>query len=165
MSLIDFFLNSNSDVIQYETIEVYHPNFSKTHRLVRNSTKNITVTLETSAVVTFESASLNITRANSFDNLDNHLKIDMNDLGEIVPLELDLVTSANGFSIKPTLTYRVYRSDNLTSVLDGPYVYEITSFNQTVDGCNFEAKPPALNVSKTGKIYSIKDFPGLGSFI
>lgn len=165
MSLIDFFLNSNSDVIQYETLEISHPNFSKVYRLNRNGPNQLTVTLETAAVVTFDRYPLIISNSGSFDNLDNSLKIELGDLGEIVPLELDLVKINNGFLTKPTLTYRVYRSDDLSSPLYGPIVFEITAFNQTASGSNFEAKPPALNITKTGAIYSIDNFPGLGAFV
>lgn len=165
MSQIDYFLNSKSDVIQYETLEISHPNFSKIYRMNRNGPKQLTVTLETSAVVTFERYPLIISKSNSFSNLDNSLRIELGDLGEIVPIELDLIKTANGFLTKPILTYRVYRSDDLTSPLEGPIVFEITSFNQIVGGSNFEAKPPSLNVTKTGKIYSIENFPGLGAFI
>lgn len=165
MSLTSFFLNSRADVIQYETLEIYHPNFSQTYRLVRNAVKGLTATLETAAVVTFDYRPLNISLVSSFDSLDNSLKIELGDLGEIVPIELDLVKIADGFLTKPILTYRVYRSDELTTPLYGPFVYEITTFNQTVNGCNFEAKPPALNVTKTGIIYSIADFPALEAFV
>lgn len=165
MSTADFFFNTKSDVIQYETLEIYHPNFSQIYYLVRNSSKNITVTLENSSVVTFIPRPLNISQSASFDNLDNSLKIELGDLGEIVPLELDLVKLANGFLTKPTIKYRVYRSDNLNYPIYGPFTYEITTFNRITNGTSFEAKAPSLNVTKTGKIYSIANFPGLGSFV
>lgn len=165
MSLASFFFDSRSDVIQYETLEIYHPNFTKTYRLVRNAVRGLTATLETGSSVTFEYQPLNITKAGSYDSLDNSLKIELGDLGSIIPIEMDAVKAATGFATKPTVKYRVFRSDDLSAPVYGPILYYVSTFNQNSIGCAFEATPPQLNVSKTGTIYSITDFPGLAAFI
>jgi hypothetical protein len=85
----------------------------------------------------------------------------MGDLGEIIPMELDLVEQADGFLTKPTLKYRNFRSDDLENVLYGPVTLEIKTFSFNREGCLFEAKAPSLNVSKTGEIYSLDRFPML----
>jgi hypothetical protein len=162
--LSDFFLNSKSTIIQYETLEISHPNFSKVYRLIRNASRGLTATLENAVQVTFDYYPLNITPTGSYDNLDNAIRIELGDLGTTIPQELDLITTANGFNIKPIVKYRVFRSDDLTSPLDGPFIYEINTFTFNEKGCLFEAKAPSLNINKTGEIYTISRFPGLAAF-
>jgi hypothetical protein len=163
--LSDFFLNSKSTVIQYETLEISHPNFSKVYWLVRNASRGLTATIETNEIINFEYYPLNLTPTGSYDHLDNSIKIEMGDLGTVIPQELDLISKANGFLIKPIVKYRVFRSDDLNLPLDGPYVYQISTFTFNEKGCIFEAKAPSLNVLRTGEIYTIERFPGLVAFV
>jgi len=157
----EYFLNSSSAIVQLELIEIIHPNFSKTYRIVRNATLGITVKLEDGNYYTFNYCPLQVSLSNEQNNLDQTITIQLGDLGEIVPLELDNVNAANGFGIKPILKYRTYRSDDLDNVLNGPFILEIKTFSFTRDGANFEAKAPSLNINKTGEMYSIDRFPML----
>lgn len=157
----EFFLNCKTNVIQLELVEIYHPNFSKIYYLVRNATDGVTVKLEDGLNYFFQYCPLKISLANEKDDLDQIIKIQMGDLGEIIPMELDLVEQADGFLTKPTLKYRNFRSDDLENVLYGPVTLEIKTFSFNREGCLFEAKAPSLNVSKTGEIYSLDRFPML----
>lgn len=157
----EYFLNSSSSVVQLELLEIAHPNFSKTYRLVRNNTKGVRVKLEDGIFYDFEYAPIRISLSNEKNDLDQIIKIDLGDLGEIIPTELDLIETANSYSIKPSLKYRTFRSDDLETVLYGPLILEIKSFSFTREGSTFEAKAPSLNISKTGEIYSLDRFPML----
>jgi hypothetical protein len=157
----EFFLKSKSSVVQLELLEISHPNFSKIYYLVRNATNGVTVTLEDTSVHTFDYCPMKTSLSNDLDDLDQIIKIQLGDLGEIVPNELDLVEAANGFGIKPTLKYRTFRSDDLLNVLYGPIVLEIKQFTFNKQGALFEAKAPSLNINKTGEIYAIDRFPML----
>lgn len=157
----EYFLNSSSSVVQLELLEIAHPNFSKTYRLVRNNTKGVRVKLEDGIFYDFEYAPLRISLSNEKDDLDQIVKIDLGDLGEIVQTELDLIEAANSYSIKPSLKYRTFRSDDLETVLYGPLILEIKSFSFTREGSTFEAKAPSLNINKTGEVYSLDRFPML----
>lgn len=161
----EFFLNSQSDVIQFECIELSHPNFSKVYRIVRNSIEPITVTLETSVSATFEYYPLRITPSETSDNLDYSIEVEFGDVGEVVPEEIELVIAANGFGTKPTFKYRTYRSDNLASPLYGPLVLEIQTFAMNRTGATFEARAPRANINATGKVYAIDKFPSLRAFL
>jgi len=157
----EFFLNCKASVIQFELIEIFHPNFSKTYRLVRNAVEGVTVKLEDSLNYFFEYAPLKISLANEQDNLDQIIKIQLGDLGEIIPKELGLVEIADGFSIKPVVKFRTFKSSDLDNVLYGPLVLEIKNFTFTREGSVFEVKAPSLNISKTGEIFSLERFPML----
>lgn len=156
-----YFLNSKSSVVQLELIEISHPNFSKTYRIVRNATKGIRVKLEDGLYYDFEYAPLRISLSNEKSDLEQVIKIDVGDLGEILPIELDRIKANSAFSIKPTVKYRTFRSDDLDNVMYGPLVLEIKSISFNSDGASFDAKAPSLNISKTGEIYSINRFPML----
>lgn len=157
----EFFLKTASRVVQLECLEIYHPNFSKVYRLVRNATLGVAVRYEDGVVYQHDYYPLKSTHQGSRGDLDQGIQVNLGDLGEVVPLELDAVRAANGFSVKPTLKYRTFRSDDLNNVLYGPIVLEITTFSSNKEGTTFEAKAPVLSSNKTGEIYSLDRFQGL----
>lgn len=161
----EYFLKSKSSTVAFETFEIYHPNFTQTWRIVRNSVDGLTATTEESEEVFFSYYPCRIENAGVRDDLDQSIKIVMGDLGEILPVEIDEISSANAFHIKPTVKYRVFRSDNLTQPMFGPVLLEIANFAFNREGATFEAKAPSLNVFKTGEIYSLDRFPTLRGFL
>ena len=161
----EFFLKSKSSVVQLETLEISHPDFTKIYRIVRNAIEGVTVTLETSQSAKFDYYPLQIENAGIRDDLDQAIKINLGDLGDVLPKELDEVSSNNGFGIKPTVVYRTYRSDDLSRPLFGPVALEVSSFAFNREGSTFEAKAPSLNISKTGEAYKLDRFPMLRGFL
>lgn len=161
----EFFLNSVSSIVQLELLEISHPNFTQTYRIVRNSRTAVTVTLETSASAVFSYYPLRITSIGARTDLDAGFQIDVGDLGEVLPQELDAVAAANGWNTKPTVKYRTYRSDDLTAPLFGPLTLEVTTFTFTKDGASFEARAPSLNMNRTGEVYDLTRFPTLRGFL
>ena len=161
----EFFLASKSSIVQLELLEISHPNFTTTYRIVRNAVDGVTVTLENGTSAAFSYYPLRITGIGTRDNLDYGLKIDLGDLGEVLPVELDEVASNNGYGIKPTVRYWTYRSDDLSTPLFGPITLEIKSFNFNREGSSFEARAPSLNINKTGELYKIDRFPMLRGFL
>jgi hypothetical protein len=161
----EYFLNSSSTIVQLELLEVSHPDFTQTYRVVRNALAGVTVTIETGASYFFTYYPLRITAKTSRDTLDYVIGIELGDLGEIIPTEIDSVRLGDGFGTKPTVIYRTYRSDILTEPLHGPIELEVTSFSFRREGATFEAKAPSLAVSKTGEIYDLYRFPMLRGFL
>lgn len=161
----EFFLNSLSSVVQLELLEISHPDFSQTYYLVRNATNGVTVTLEDASVIEFAYYPLRISPIGSRENLDFGIRVDLGDLGDVLPVELDAVASASGYDVKPTVKYRTYRSDDLTAPLYGPVVLEVESFSFTREGASFEAKAQSLNLNRTGEGYSFDRFPMLRGFL
>lgn len=161
----EFFLNSRSIVVNLETIEISHPNFSEVYRIVRNATEGITVKIETGEEHYFKYYPLKIENAGIREDLDQSIKITVGDLGQRLPNEIDAIAKNDGFSIKPKLIYRSYRSDDLSSPLVGAIMFEVTNFTFTEEGASFEAKAPSLNVNKTGEGYKFDRFPMLRGFL
>lgn len=90
----EFFLNSKSSVAQFETLEISHPYFSQTYWVVRNKTTGLTATLEDARVITFDYYPLRIQFLGTRDTLDWGIKVNLGDLGEVIPQEIDNVLSA-----------------------------------------------------------------------
>jgi hypothetical protein len=160
-----FFLNSPSSVVHLECIAISHPGFTKPYYLIRNAVGGITVTHEDLTVVTYQYYPLSITRTGASDDLSQSLKIDLGDLGQVLPQELDHVSFTNTFNVRPTLQYRVYRSDSLNAPLYGPITYQITNITFNKTSTTLEAEAPQLNTSGTGELYSLSRFPMLAGFL
>lgn len=163
--LSEYFLNSRADVVQLDLIEISHPSFSQTYRIVRNATAGITVTLETAAVVAFQYVPMKVTRNSAEGDLDFSIKIDLGDLGEIIPTETDAIALDDAFTTKPTVKYRTYRSDDLTAPLDGPIELVVDEFAFNWSGCSFTARAPSLNLIATGETYDSERFPMMRGFL
>lgn len=164
-SYSEFFLNSAGSVIQFETVEITHPSFSKTYSIVRNAINGLSATLEDTTVRQFEYYPLRITPSKSSDDLDQALKIELGDLGQVIPQELDNVNAAGTFLTKPVFKYRTFRSDDLSSPLFGPLVLTINGLAFNKQGVSFNAEAPKVNINSTGEIYTINRFPMLKGFL
>jgi hypothetical protein len=173
----EFFLNSQSDVVALELLEISHPNFTRTYRIVRNAIEGITVVLEDATTFHFDYYPLRITPIKSKADLDGGFQIDLGDLGEVLPKELDAIASSpqvprdsetqtpgSGYAEKPRVVYRIYRSDTLERIL-GPINLEVDSFNFKREGSSFEARLPRLNVNRIGEYYTVDRFPMLRGFL
>jgi hypothetical protein len=154
----EFFLGSNTKVAQLETLEISHPNLSKVYWIVRNARNGITATLEDDTEQDFEYYPLRITPTGQRDDLDQGFNIMIGDLGKTLPQEIDLISAANGFSTKPVVKYRTWRSDYLTVPLFGPIILQIRKLTTAREGASFQASAPQLNSSKTGELYTLDRF-------
>lgn len=162
---VEFFLNSKSSIVLLECIELIHPNFSQTHRVVRNATHGVTVTHEDEVEAEYVYYPLRIQPSKSEGDLDYSLEIEFGDLGGRLQAELDGIREADGFQIKPTCIMRGYRSDNLQSPIQGPLVLEVNEISFNYEGAQFEANAPFKNIGSTGEIYSLNRFPMLRGFL
>jgi hypothetical protein len=163
-SYTDFFLNSPARVVQLDLLEISHPNFSKTYRIVRNKVGGCTATIDGTPQV-FDYYPLSVTPNSDRGDLDYSLQIQLGDLGDVIPTELDNVVAADGMGTKPTVRYWTFRSDDLTAALFGPISLEITTIQMTREGTSFLASAPALNSNRTGEIYLPSRFPGLAGLL
>lgn len=161
----EFFLKAKASVVQLELLEISHPDFTKPYFIVRNAPDGVTVTLEDSTEQAFEYYPLKVTPSGSKEDLDFGVRVDLGDLGEVLPEELDAVASGNGYGTRPTVKYRLYRSDDLSAPMLGPHLLEVTAFSFTREGSSFEARAPSLNINRTGELYRMDRFPPLRGFL
>lgn len=154
--LSEYFLGSQKSVVLLHTLEISHPNFSQTYRIVRNAVGGITAGGQS-----YVYYPTRITKGARGDDLNFSIQADFGDLGEIVPAELDAIRVADGFDTKPTVIYRSFRSDDLDAPLDGPYTLEADQFACDAFTCSFVAAAPQLNLLGTGENYTLARFPML----
>lgn len=157
----NFFLGSSSKVVQLETLELSHPDLTQTYWIVRNARLGITARLETTVSQAFDYYPVIIRSLGQRDDLDQGYNITIADVGKTLPLELDAIEAADGFTTKPVLKYRTYRSDRLTEPLFGPVVMEVKKVTLNRQGSTLQARAPQLNSSKTGELYRLDRFPML----
>lgn len=114
--LSEFFFAAHPAVVQLQTVEIIHPNFSTPLRFVRNAAGGIRVFHEDDAEDTFVYSYLpmEIKTLGANSSLDQSIEITLGDVGTVLPTQLELLSVANGFQTKPVIKYREYRSDNYT---------------------------------------------------
>lgn len=155
-----FFLNSKSSIVLVECVELIHPGFSRTHRVVRNVTAGVTVTHENSLMYAYTYYPLKIRQKGSLDDLDFGIEIEFGDLDGLLQAEIATLSDF-GLDEKPICKFRQYRSDNYSLPIYGPLILEVNELAFTKEGAQFEAVAPFRNVSSTGELYTLNRFPML----
>lgn len=163
-ALSGFFLNTRPSVIYLEVLELIHPKFSQTYRLVKNADRNLSLTHEGPAgPFTYSLAPLTIRPLGSDTDLDQEIEVVLGDVGEIMATEIQAVSDANAMMTKPTAKYRVYRSDDFSAPLFGPVNLRIDAVTLTTESAAFKAKSASYNIVRTGEVYRTDRFPMLES--
>jgi len=173
--LSEFLFGAHPSIVQIQCIELTHPNFSGTYRFVRNVVGGIKVTYEDdSGPFNYAYLPMQIKTLGATSSLDQQMEVTLGDVGQILPSEIRIISDANGFSTKPVMTYREYRSDEFTMVdgdpvyfgpMFGPFELEVNALAFNKSGCVFTARPPQFNRTRTGEIYDIGRFPMLAGFV
>ena len=166
MSLLsEFFLGSPPSLYQYDCVEITHPNFTQTYRLVRNRSLGLTVTHEGPAgPFDYEYYPMQIKPVGSGADLNQSLNVTLGDLGNIIQKEIAALTAANKMNIRPVVKFRTYRSDDLTQPMFGPLILEISNVTCSEEGNSFEAHAPRINHVRTGTLYTKEQFPMIAGF-
>lgn len=167
---VKFFLDSKKSVIEFETIEISHVAFSRSFFLVCNATNGLTANIEPQQPIagqeqtterTFDYMPMQITQNSTRGDLDFGIEIVFGDLGELLTGEIKRVRNHAQRLVKPILIYRSFRSDDLSSPMDGPFKLQISSISFNQEGSTFVAAPPTINSSRTGEVYTTSRFKGL----
>jgi hypothetical protein len=163
MSLLsEFFLSTSPSIVQLDCLEIQHADFSQTYRLVRNAASGVSVTHEgPDGPYDYTYCPMTVTPIGTSTDLSQSLAVTLGDVGEILRAEIANITAANGMNTRPTLTFRVYRSDALTGPIFGPVVLEMSKITCSADGASFQAVAPELNASRNGETYTVEKFPML----
>lgn len=160
MDYVKYFLDSTNEIVKLDTIEISHPSMSRIYRLVRNDRNGITVPINGQDTF-FQWYPFNISESEISQNMDYSQEILLGDLGEIMPDEFRRIREANTTETPPTVIYRAYSSDDLTTPMIGPIQLEMRNATRNSEGTSFPAAPPRVNDSGTGEIYSFTRFPML----
>lgn len=157
-----FFLNRTVDIYQLECIELSHPSFINTYRVVRNDDRGVYVQhKEGSGQFYYEYLPLTIQRSGMLGDLDQTLTVSVSGLGDILPDEFERVLEGQFADVKPTVNYRLYSSDNLNTPIHYLLGLQLAGVSMNNKAVTFKAESPRLNTSKTGDIFSLDRFSGL----
>ena len=156
-----FFLNGSAQDVKLITLEISHPGFTKTYRLVSNAIGGITATIEDGTKQVFDEYPFILSEIGLRDTLDFGFTVQLGDLGEIIPQEIDAVRASTVTSTHPAVVYRAFSSSDLSGPLEGPFNLRMVGPTVGSQGTIFKAEPLTANNSATGDIYSIERFPGL----
>lgn len=151
---------------ELETIEVSHPDFSKTFYLVRNLTTGFTGQLENGGSASFIYCPMRWERGNSENNLDYDLKITFQDLNTLIAPEVNSIPVDS--EVMPVAVIRSYiyqRNGTIGGIADGPYRLTIRDITFTPEGCAFSASAKPLNNSGCGELYTFRRFETLKGFV
>ena len=157
----EFFLNSRSDVVELELFEILHPNFTKTHRFVRNAVEGIT--LPNGDLFRYYPAKVSV--LSTSDNMDYGIKCQLGDLSQVLPPEVSALQKADNLKTNPTVNYYVYRHDDLSDPLEAIEKLELSDFSFNKVSSFFTAGAPVINKTKTGTPFNVEDFSSLEGFL
>ncbi len=161
---ISFHLEASDQVIGYDTLALSHPGFPQVYYMVRNANPSLTATLETGETVTFNRVPTELEWKGERDDLDVSLDIRLGDVGEIAAAEIESLRLAGLLLAKPTLTYRSFRSDDLSAPMDGPISLQVSTPNVTAEGATFTAEVQRLNTSGSGQRFTTARFVMMKAF-
>lgn len=150
-------LASNPDgELDYLTLEITHPLLSKRYLLVRG-TSDLTATLETGEVVTFEGTPMEAKGAANNNDMDQRTSFALPDVGNQLDDEMDRIPTSN--LELPKFTFRRYVSTDLSYPCDGPVVYELQSLSQEKGVFTADVGVPMLNQRATGLLMTPSQIP------
>lgn len=162
MSLKETLLRRQSSIRLLECFECSHPDFSKTHRFVRNALNGVTVKHEDGQSYTYNFVPVQIERASNSDDLDQSFNFTLSLLGSDFEDEIENLDSDK----KPIVTYRVYRHDDLENALTVINELAVEKLSTDAEGVStFTASAARLNSVGTGTAYTFERFPGLKGFV
>lgn len=155
---VNFFMGTAPTAVLLETLEISHPDLSKTYYVVRNSSLPVVAEGRT-----YEPYPVKLEASSLGDNLDYQLKITLGDIGEASG-ELENLAAGDGFGTRPMIIYRAYNSDDLTSPVQTA-VLEASQMVYNEEGVMFTAEARRLNRAGTGETYTLARFPALRGFL
>lgn len=162
MSIKETLLKRQSSIRLLECFECIHPDFSKTHRFVRNALNGVTVRHEDGFEYHYDFIPVQIDRATNSDDLDQSFNFTLSLLGSEFEAEIDNLDS----DIKPIVNYRVYRHDDLVNAVSEIRELAVEKMATDSDAVStFTASADRLNSTGTGTAYSFERFPGLKGFV
>lgn len=142
--------------VDFETVEITHSLFSKRYLLVVGTT-DLTATLETGEVVTFEGVPMEVKDAANDNDMDQQASFTLPDIGNILDDEMSRLPLSDEES--PAFTFRAFISTDLSYPARGPVTYDLQSLSQSKGIFTADVGVPRLNERQTGILMTPQDIP------
>lgn len=150
-----FYLNGSGGVVPLECVELSHPSFSKVFRYVKNDMDGISA-----GGHDYVYQPMSIKRNNVTNDLDQTLALTLADMDDEFSQAVAQIHSSAFPRVKPSCVFKVFRDDDLDSPMTQLQTLEVPTVSKDSAGLvTFDAQAPQLNNVRTGRTYSIEDYP------
>lgn len=150
-----FYLNSSGGVVLLECVELSHPSFPKVFRYVKNDMDGIIAGGQSYAY-----QPMSIKRNNVTNDLDQTLALTLADMDDEFAEAVAGIHSSTFSRIKPSCVFKSFRDDDLAEPMTQLQTLEVPTISKDSGGLvTFDAQAPQLNSVKTGRTYTVEDYP------
>lgn len=147
-----FFLNNHGGAVVLECLEITHPSFNEPARFIKNDTDGVIAEGQS-----YEYQPMSIKRNNVSNDLEQQLSITLADMEDHF---FKQVINTMGSNTRPSVVFKLFSDQDLEIPLMTMQKLEIASLSKDSAGlATFDAQAPELNSVKTGRIYTLEDFP------
>lgn len=147
-----FFLNNHGGAVVLECLEITHPSFNESARFIKNDTDGVIAEGQS-----YEYQPMSIKRNNVSNDLEQQLSITLADMEDHFFKQVINTMDSN---TRPSVVFKLFSDQDLETPLMTMQKLEIASLSKDSAGlATFDAQAPELNSVKTGRIYTLEDFP------
>ena len=147
-----FFLNNHGGAVILECLEITHSTFTEPARFVKNDTDGVIAEGQS-----YEYQPMSIKRNNVSNDLEQQLSITLADMEDHFFKQVINTMDSN---TRPSVVFKLFSDQDLVTPLMTMQKLEIASLSKDSAGlATFDAQAPELNSVKTGRIYTLEDFP------
>ena len=147
-----FFLNNHGGAVILECLEITHSTFTEPTRFVKNDTNGVIA-----EGLHYEYQPMSIKRNNVSNDLEQQLSITLADMEDHFFKQVINTMDSN---TRPSVVFKLFSDQDLVTPLMTMQKLEIASLSKDSAGlATFDAQAPELNSVKTGRIYTLEDFP------
>lgn len=147
-----FFLNNHGGAVVLECLEITHPSFNEPARFIKNDTDGVIAEGQS-----YEYQPMSIKRNNVSNDLEQQLSITLADMEDHFFKQVINTMDSN---TRPSVVFKLFSDQDLEMPLMTMQKLEIASLSKDSAGlATFDAQAPELNSVKTGRIYTLEDFP------
>lgn len=147
-----FFLNNHGGAVILECLEIMHSTFTEPARFVKNDTDGVIAEGQS-----YEYQPMSIKRNNVSNDLEQQLSITLADMEDHFFKQVINTMDSN---TRPSVVFKLFSDQDLVTPLMTMQKLEIASLSKDSAGlATFDAQAPELNSVKTGRIYTLEDFP------
>ena len=147
-----FFLNNHGGAVILECLEITHSTFTEPTRFVKNDTNGVIAEGQS-----YEYQPMSIKRNNVSNDLEQQLSITLADMEDHFFKQVINTMDSN---TRPSVVFKLFSDQDLVTPLMTMQKLEIASLSKDSAGlATFDAQAPELNSVKTGRIYTLEDFP------
>jgi hypothetical protein len=162
--LFTFMMTSPATDVLLETIELSHPSWSKTYRIIRNDCLGASLNTENGPFF-FQYVPFNLRQSGDSGDLNKKISVELSDLGEIIPEEFRRMEDEGTLNTAPKMVVRCFSHRTGEMVL-GPVKLDIRGAVLIADkGCKLEASAKATMANSTGTVFDIERIPTIKAFL